>query len=161
MFARQIPHGPVRMAEWKEEAGHYAVHFGSEKIFRLDGHGDRVLMADTPEFHFGTNQDFSVEAWIRAYPSSSALARKFQVFLHSQPSTTKFVSRWLGIWIGTHSVNNDFGVVCIVSKSLIASTIEATGFEFCLNNGRLACQLAQQPMRPLSFQNFISASPKI
>jgi len=162
IFAPRVAHRQVRIAEWKEEApGHYTIHYAAEKILRFDGVSDRVLVADTPELHFGTNQDFSVEAWIRAYPSSSLLARKLQGWVQSHPRTTGFVPRWLGTWTSTHSLDNDFGVVCIVSKSLTASTIEATGFEFCLNNGRLACQLAQQPMRQLAFQNFISTSPNL
>jgi hypothetical protein len=159
MFVHPVTYGQLRSAEWKEEpAGCYRINYGPNTKFRFDGHSDRVLVGDTPQFHFGTNQDFSVEAWIKAYPSWSPLAQKLQVWLQTHPATIRFTPRWLDTWISTHSINNDFGVTCIVSKSLAASTIEATGFEFCLNNGRLACQLAQAPMRQLGFQNFISPS---
>src|SRR5215831_18712175 len=89
-------HCQVRMAEWQEDAaGQYLISRQHEKPFYFDGRNDRVFVADTPEFHFGTNQDFSVEAWIKAYPGSSSLARKLQVWLQTHPATTGFVPRWL------------------------------------------------------------------
>jgi hypothetical protein len=64
-------------------------------------------------------------------------------------------------WINNHSIDNDFGVTPIVDKHQTPSSIEAIGFQLYLDYGRLACQLAQQPMRQLAFQNFVSPGPNL
>src|SRR5262245_43882623 len=73
----RVVHVQVSIAEAKEQdPERYTIHSDSEKSFRFDGLSDRVSVGDTPEFHFGSNQDFSVEACIKAYPSSSPLAQR-------------------------------------------------------------------------------------
>jgi hypothetical protein len=154
--------GQIRTAEWQEEvSGTYAIKLGRRKIFHFDGRSDRVLVADTPEFNFGTNQDFSVEAWIKAYPPYSRLAMRLQVWLQTHPAMASYVPRSIGSWITTHALDNDFGVMPIVDKHQTPSTIESVGFEFYLDHGKLACQISQSPMRQLGFQNFISSAPTL
>ena len=162
LFTSSRTSGQVLMAEWQEEApGRYAIHNGHEKAFRFDGHSDRVLVADTPEFHFGSNQDFSVEAWIKAYPTSSRLAQRLVVWFQGHPGIGKVVPKWLAAWISAQAVDNDFGVMPILDKHHTPSTIESIGFQFYLDHGRLACQLSQPPLRALGFQNFISPAPTL
>ena len=154
--------GQLRIAEWEgKAAGVYAIKSGREKSFHFDGHSDRVLVTDSPEFHFGTNEDFSVEAWIRAYPSYSPLAQRLEAWLQSHPTMASYIPRSIGTWISIHAADNDFGVMPIVDKHHTASTIESVGFQFYLDHGKLACQLSQSPMRPLGFQNFISSAPSL
>ena len=161
-FTSGVSNGQLRMAEWREEApGTYAIGLGGKMIFHFHGRSDRVLVADTPEFHFGTNQDFSVEAWIKAFPPYSPLALRLQGWLQTNPGKASFVPRSIASWIRSHALDNDFGVMPIVDKHQTPSTIESIGFEFYLDHGRLACQLSQAPMRPLAFQNFISAAPTL
>jgi hypothetical protein len=37
--------------------------------FSFDGVDDRVVVPDNPGLHFGSNQNFSVETWIKAFPT--------------------------------------------------------------------------------------------
>jgi len=153
---------PLRQADWQEEEnGRYSVIEGRDGIFRFNGLGNRVLVPDAPPFHFGTNQDFSVEAWIKAYPQASKLARQLQTRMLPHPAVSKLTPRWLASWINTHCVDNDFGVTPIVDKHHTPSPVEAVGFQLYLDYGRLACQLAEPPMRQLGFQNFVSPGPNL
>src|SRR5512140_610545 len=125
--------------EWREEGnGHYVIQSQSERAFRFSGQGNRVFAPDTPQFHFGTNQDFSVEAWIKAYPLSSKPARQLATWLVAHPSVGKFTPRPITTWINTHCRDNDFGVTPIIDKHQTPSTIEAVGFQLYLDYGRLA-----------------------
>jgi hypothetical protein len=160
LLTSDTSHGQARMAEWQEEGrGRYVIHSGLGKSFRFDGRSDRVLVSDAPQFHFGTNRDFSVEAWIKAYPTSSGLARRLGAWLQGHAKVAGFIPAWLSTWISTHSSDNDFGVTPIVDKHQTPSTIESVGFQLYLDHGRLACQLSQAPMRQLGFQNFVSSAP--
>src|SRR5437879_7396405 len=77
-----VSSGQVRMAEWQEEVpGRYTIQLKRKHVFHFDGRSDRVLVADAPAFHFGTNQDFSVEAWIKAYPPYWQWALRLRVWL--------------------------------------------------------------------------------
>ena len=157
-----VIHNQVLLAESHEEApGSYAIRRGGTKLFRFDGRSNRVLVADTPAFHFGSNQDFSVEAWIKAYPNSSRLAQKLQPWLLAHPATGRLIPHWVVQWIGSKALDNDFGVVPIVDKHHTPETVESIGFEFYLDHGKLACQLSQAPMQPLHFQNFVSPAPLV
>ncbi len=155
------PKSRSRQAEWQTQTeGGYAIVSGRERSFRFDGIGDRVFVPDAPAFHFGTN-DFSVEAWIKAYPPSSKLARQLSVWIARHPALAKAMPARLRSWISTHAAGNDFDVATIVGKQLTTSSIESLGFQFHLYLGRLCCQLSAAPMRPLSFQDFISAGPNL
>jgi hypothetical protein len=152
----------VRQAEWQEqEHGRYVVRDGRETSFRFGDLHERVLVPDSPSLHFGTNQDFSVEGWIKAYPVTSAFARRLMAWIQTHPASARFIPKVVTDWINKHSVDNDFGVTPIVDKHQTPSSIEAIGFQLYLDYGRLACQLAQQPMRQLGFQNFVSPGPNL
>jgi hypothetical protein len=152
----------VRQAEWQEqEHGRYVVRDGRETSFRFGDLHERVLAADSPSLHFGTNQDFCVEAWIKAYPVTSPWTRRLRAWIQAHPASARFVPKAARDWINEHSVDNDFGVTPLVDKHQTPSSIEAVGFQLYLDFGRLACQLAQQPMRQLGFQNFVSPGPNL
>jgi Concanavalin A-like lectin/glucanases superfamily len=150
-------------AEWQEEGnGRYVITEGASRIFKFDGlGGNRVFVPDAPAFDFGANQDFSVEAWIKAYPSSSDLACALNRWLQAHSAALRFTPRPIAAWINAHSAENAFGVTPIVDKHQTPSTVEAVGFQLYLDHGRLACQLAEPPMRPLGFQNFVSPGPDL
>ena len=40
--------------------------------FQLDGVDDRIVVADSPSLNVGSNADFSIEGWIKAYPANSS-----------------------------------------------------------------------------------------
>ncbi len=49
--------------------------YGSREVgqgFSFDGVDDRVTVSNSPSLNFGAGQDFSIETWIRALPSSTA-----------------------------------------------------------------------------------------
>jgi concanavalin A-like lectin/glucanase superfamily protein len=149
-------------AEWQEEPdGGYAIKQGRNRVFKFTGLGNRVSVQDTPPFHFGTNQDFSVEAWIRAYPPPSKAARQLKTWIGNHPATLKFTPGSIVAWINNHATDNDYGVTPIVDKHHTPSPSESVGFQLYLDYGRLACQLAEPPMRQLTFQNFISPGPSL
>lgn len=152
----------IRQAAWQAAGqGSYAIRAGRETVFSFDGLRDRVLVPDAPEFHFGSNQNFSVEAWIRAYPAPSRLAQRLQRLLAAHPSFARFAPRRMAAWVQTRARDNDFGVMPIVDKHQTPSFIEAVGFQFYLDHGRLAIQLACAPMRPLAFANYVSSGPNL
>lgn len=162
MLTRNQAKPQVRQVEWQEQQhGRYAVRDGLETAFRFGDIHDRVLVPDASPLHFGTNQDFSVEAWIKAYPVSSPLARQLRTWIQTHPASARFTPKTVTDWINSHSADNDFGVTPVVDKHQTPSSIEAIGFQLYLDYGRLACQLAQQPMRQLSFQNFVSSGPNL
>ncbi|MBU6402230.1 MAG: hypothetical protein KGS61_18075 [Verrucomicrobia bacterium] len=152
---------PVRQAGWQQEAGGFAVKAGARRLFTFDGVKDRVFAADSPEVHFEAGQDFSIEAWIKAYPAASPFALRLVNFLLAHPSAGRLAPRTVAQWLQARSRDNDFGAMPIVDKHHPVSTIEAVGFQLYLDHGRLACQLASAPMRPLAFSNYISPGPPL
>ncbi len=152
----------VRQVQWqKGAAGGYRIVDGTDQTFGFDGSGNRVLAADAEPFHFGTNQDFSVEAWIKAYPLPSKAARQLLTWTQTHPALAKFTPAWLMSWMNAHSIENDYGVTPVVDKHQTPSPFESIGFQLYLDSGRLACQLSQAPMRQLAFQNFVSPGPNL
>jgi hypothetical protein len=152
----------VRQVQCEEETeGRWLVKDGKNKAFKFAGFGDRVFVPNEPAFNFDASQDFSVEAWIKAYPASSKSAQRVTTWLNSRPMVSRFVPKRLAAWMAARAADNDFGVMPIVDKHQTRSTIEAVGFQMYLDHGRLACQLAAPPMRPLGFQNFVSPGPNL
>ena len=152
----------VRQAELQAEGnGRWLVKQGDNRVFTFRGLGDRVFVPNAPEFNFGAGQDFSVEAWIKAYPAASRSAQQTAAWISAHPSVSKFVPRRLAQEIAARAADNDFGVMPIVDKHHPRSTIEAVGYQLYLDHGRLACQLAGPPMRPMGFQNFVSPAPNL
>ena len=152
----------VRQGEWEKEVdGHYSVKVGNERFFGFSVRGDRMLVPDTPEVHFGANQDFSLEAWIKAYPSVSRTARQLAIFLGGHPGVQRFIPSALVSWVYRHSTDNDFGVTPLLDKHHTPDTLESIGFQMYLDYGRLACQLSAPPMRQFAFQNFVSSGPNL
>ncbi len=155
------PKPQVRQASWKEDARGYSISQGSERTFQFRVHGDRVVVPDAPVFHFDTNQDFSVEAWIKANPPFSRTARQLSTWFAAHPKVARFLPKSLAAWIYAHSTDNDFGVTPVVDKHHTPSTIESVGFQMYLDYGRLACQLSEAPLRSVGFQNFVSPGPNL
>jgi Concanavalin A-like lectin/glucanases superfamily len=155
--------GPqFRQAEWQQKPdGAYAIQAGPEKLFNFHGVSNRVAVPDTPAFHFGTNQDFSVEAWIRASPSFSKMARRVAGLWFAYPMLLKLTPRRFAAWVNAHTTDNDFGVTPLVDKHHAPTPFQSVGFQLYLDYGRLACQLSEAPMRQLSFQNFVSPGPNL
>lgn len=159
--ARTATRNQVRTAQSHEdEPGRWSVKEGSRTVFRFAGFGDRVLVTNQPAFDFGF-QDFTVQAWIKAYPVASTNTQRILVWLSTRPKSARLLPRNLIRWIAARSMDNDFGVMPIVDKHQPRSTIEAIGFQLYLDHGRLACQLAAPPMRPVGFQNFVSPAPNL
>ncbi|HEY5911424.1 MAG TPA: LamG domain-containing protein [Verrucomicrobiae bacterium] len=159
-WGKTIP--PTLQAEWRQEDnGCCTIAAGHDRIFRFDGHSNRVLVADSPAFHFGTNQDFSVTAWIKAWPVSSKRAVQLRSWLVAHPRAWKFTPRPIAAWINNHWADNDYGVTPIVDKHQTPSSIQAVGFQMYLDHGQLACQLSAAPMRQFAFQNFVSPGPNL
>ncbi len=152
----------IRQAEWHQEgAGPCLIREGSEKIFRFKSRGDKVFVPDAPAFHFETNQDFSVVAWIRTGPSFSRSARQLTMWMAAHPGIARFAPKSVTAWLYSHSADNDFGVTPLVDKHQTPSPVESVGFQLYLDYGRLACQLSEAPMRQVGFQNFISPGPNL
>lgn len=152
---------PLEQARWEEEpAGEYRV-VGESARFEFDGTGNRVVVADTPRIHFGTNEDFSVTAWIRAYPLTSKIALHLQRWLSAHPGIGGHVPAWVGAWIEAQATDNDYGVTPVVDKHHTPDPLESVGFQLYLDSGRLACQLSAAPMRQLGFENFVSPGPNL
>jgi len=162
LLSRDKVGSQIRRAEWKQQTGGgYAITDGPERFFRFYSLSNRVLVPDAPIFHFGTNQDFSVEAWIRAYPLFSKSARRLSAWGTSYPTLSKATPGWLATWMNTRSADNDYGVTPLVDKHHTPTPFQSVGFELYLDYGRLACQLSQAPMRELAFQNFVSPGPNL
>jgi len=152
----------VRQVQCQEEKqGRWSVKEGSNAAFEFVGFGDRVFVTNAPELNFVASQDFSIEAWIKAYPVASKNARKVAAWLTAHPGAARILPRRFSAWIAARTADNDFGVMPIVDKHHPTSTIEAVGFQLYLDHGRLACQLSAAPSRPLGFQNFVSPSPNL
>lgn len=152
----------VRQVQCEEETkGRWSVKEGNNKVFKFAGFGDRVLVPNAREVNFGAGQDFSIEAWIKAYPAASKSAQRVTAWVNTHPMVSKFVPKKLAAWMAARATDNDFGVMPIVDKHQTRSTVEAVGFQMYLDHGRLACQLAAPPMRPLGFQNFVSPTPNL
>ena len=160
-----LPHSKpaaLRQAQWQAVGPDgYQIIAGLEKTFDFDGSGNRVVVSDAPAFHFSTNQDFSVEAWIRAYPVYSRAAQWLISFIGGYPKLAQLTPKSLAGWLSTHSLDNEFGVTPVVDKHLTTSTIQSVGFQLYLDSGRVACQLSAAPMRQLAFQNFVSTGPNL
>ena len=152
----------VRQVQCQEETkGRWSVKDGKSQLFQFAGFGDRVFVPNAPEFNPGASQNFSIEAWIKAYPAASKSAKRVTAWLNARPKSSRFVPKELAAWIADRAADNGFGVMPIVDKHQPRSTIEAVGFQLYLDHGRLACQLAAPPMRPLGFQNFVSPAPNL
>lgn len=152
----------VRQVQCQEEnQGRWSVKEGNNKAFKFSGFGDRVFVPNAPEFNLGASQDFSIEAWIKAYPAASKHARRVTAWVNAHPMVSRFVPKKLAVGIAARAADNDFGVMPIVDKHQPRSTVEAVGVQLYLDHGRVACQLAAPPMRPLGFQNFVSPAPNL
>ncbi len=152
----------VRQVQCQEETkGRWSVKEGHNRTFKFSGFGDRVFAPNAPEFNFGASQDFSIEAWIKAYPAASKSAQRVTGWVNAHPMVSRFVPKKLAVWIAARAADNDFGVMPIVDKHQTRSTVECVGFQFYLDHGRVACQLSAPPMRPLGFQNFVSPAPNL
>jgi hypothetical protein len=136
-------HGPMRQVQWQQNGkGRCSVQEGRNKAFSFDGFGDRVFVPDAPEFHFGADEDFSVAAWIKAYPAPSRFAQRLGAWITAHPAAARLVPRRLDAWIRIHSLDNDFGVMPIVDKHQTPDIVSAVGFLFYLDSGRLGCMLS-------------------
>ncbi len=165
VVARLFPHpkpAALCQAQWQAVGRDgYQISDGSEEVFHFDESGNRVVVSDAPAFHFSTNQDFSVEAWIRAYPVYSRTAQWLIGWIGGYPKLAQLTPKAFAGWLSKHSLDNEFGVTPVVDKHLTTYTIESVGFQLYLDSGRLACQLSAAPMRQLTFQNFVSPGPNL
>lgn len=81
--------GQIRLAK-----GEYGTAFD----FR-DSH-QRILIPDSPAFHFGAGEDFSIEAWFQAQPADTSFQLVTIVDKHHTPNTVSAVGFVFGLWNG-------------------------------------------------------------
>jgi hypothetical protein len=64
-------------------------------------------------------------------------------------------------WIQPITAVTDFGVQSIVNKRFTPNFTAAVGYEFCLADGKLSCQLADAPLAALDFSSYTSPGPDL
>lgn len=147
-------------AQWQQEGnGRSLIQRGGHTAFALDGLSNRVFVPDAPVFHFGSNQDFSVEAWIKAYPPISKWTVRFGTWGKAYPVAAPWLQR-LERGLRIYPRLDDFGVMPIVDKHHTPDIRSAVGFLFYLDSGRLGCMLSDS-VAPEHRAVFVSPGPNL
>jgi hypothetical protein len=155
-----VPRPKSGWAQWRQAGNdRYAVEREGNTAFGFDGLSNRVLVPDAPAFHFGSNQDLSVEAWIKAYPPVSKWALRMASWSTAHPVTVPWMQR-LERALMIFPRPNDFGVMPIVDKHHTSNIVSAVGFLFYLDSGRLGCMISDS-LTPDHRAVFVAPGPNL